>query len=113
MKKLFAAVALLCVFAEAAATPENDYLALRDAFRAGEATRVNTYTARLKGHVLEPFALYLQLLMRLKETDPDEIRAFIALYSDSHLSDKLRGDWLRLLGQEPGVGNVPRRIPAR
>jgi len=99
MKKLFAAVALLCVFAEAAATPENDYLALRDAFRAGEATRVNTYTARLKGHVLEPFALYLQLLMRLKETDPDEIRAFIALYSDSHLSDKLRGDWLRLLGK--------------
>ncbi len=114
MKKLFAAVALLCVFAEAAATPENDYLSLRDAFRTGDAARVNTYAARLKGHVLEPFAVYLQLQMRLKEAAPGEIRAFIARHGDSHLADKLRGDWLRLLGKnqawEPFLGEYPQLL---
>jgi len=99
MKNFFAALALLCVITEAAATPESDYLALREAFRAGEFNRVNGYAARLKGHALEPFAAYLHLEMRLKEADPEEIRSYLTRNADSYLADRLRGDWLRLLGK--------------
>jgi soluble lytic murein transglycosylase len=116
MKKLFAAVMLLCVSAEAAATPENDYLALRDAFRAGESSRVDSYAARLKGHPLEPFATYLQLEMRLKDATPDEIRGFLTRNADSYLADKLRGDWLRMLGKnqdwEPFFDEYPQLLNA-
>ena len=104
MKKLFAAVALLCVIADACATPENDYLALREAFRAGESGRVNSNAARLKGHVLEPFAVFLQLEMRLRETAPDEVRGYLASNADSYLADRLRGDWLRVLGKNHDWG---------
>lgn len=99
MNKFFVTVALLCLFTEAAATPENDYLAMRDAFQAGESSRVNAYAARLKGHVLEPFATYLQLEMRLRDASPDDIRAYLARNADSYLADRLRGNWLRVLGK--------------
>lgn len=99
MKKFFAAVALLCVFSEASATPENDYIAMREAFRAGESGRVNSYAARLQGHALEPFAVYLQLGMRLREAEPEEIRGYLVRNADSYLADKLRADWLRVLGK--------------
>lgn len=114
MKKIFAAVALLCVFGEAAATPENDYIAMREAFRAGEASRVDNYAARLKGHALEPFATYLQLQMRIKEADAEEIRGYLARNADSYLADKLRADWLRVLGKnqdwELFLGEYPRLL---
>ncbi|MFA7239140.1 MAG: transglycosylase SLT domain-containing protein [Sulfuricellaceae bacterium] len=99
MRKLFVALMLICACADAATTPENDYLAMREAFRVGETNRVNSYAARLKGHVLEPFAAYLQLTMRLKEAPPEEIRSYIAHNVDSYLADRLRGDWLRVLGK--------------
>lgn len=99
MRNFFVALVLMCMFADAAATPENDYLALREAFRAGEANRVNSYAARLKGHALEPFATYLQLVMRIKEAPPEEIHSYIARNADSYLADRLRGDWLRALGK--------------
>jgi soluble lytic murein transglycosylase len=83
----------------AAADTKMDYLALRDVFRAGNAARVDHYAARLKGHALEPFALYLQLQMRLNTAPPDEIHDFIARHGDSHLAEKLRADWLRVLGK--------------
>lgn len=95
MKKMFVALALLGAVTQAAASPEGDFLAMRDAFRAGDFNRLNGYAARLKGHVLEPYALYLVLASRLKETDSDEIRAFAARYPDSYLADKLRGEWLK------------------
>lgn len=99
MRKFLVAIVLVCLYTNALATPENDYLALREAIRVGDSNRVNGYAARLKGHVLEPFATYLQLVMRIKEADPEEIRGFIARNVDSHLADKLRGDWLRALGK--------------
>ena len=105
---------LMCVFADAAATPESDYLAMREAFRSGESGRVNSYAARLKGHALEPFAVYLQLVMRIREASPEEIRNYITRNADSHFSDKLRADWLRALGKnqewELFLGEYPQLI---
>lgn len=97
--QLIAALLLSALSWNCAAAPEKDYLALRDAFRAGNAAQVNHYAARLDGHVLEPFAAYLQLQMRLKSATPDEIHDFIGRHDDSHLAGKLRADWLRVLGK--------------
>ncbi|MBS4098046.1 MAG: lytic transglycosylase domain-containing protein [Sulfuricella sp.] len=95
MKKIFVALALLGAALPAVASPESDFLAMRDAFRAGDFNRLNSYAPRLKGHVLEPYALYLVIGARLKDTEVEEIRAFAARYPDSYLADRLRADWLK------------------
>lgn len=99
MKKMFIGLALLGAVTQAAASPENDFLAMRDAFRAGEFNHLDGYAARLKGHVLEPYALYLVLAARLKEADAQDIHAYTERYPDSYLADKLRGEWLKAQGK--------------
>jgi soluble lytic murein transglycosylase len=83
-----------------AGNPEDDFPAARDAFRRGDIQRLDFYAARLKGDILEPFVTFLQLESRLKDADPGEIKAFISVNQDSHLSDRLRADWLRMLGKQ-------------
>ncbi len=76
-----------------------DFLAAREAFRTGKIQLLPEYAERLKGSILLPYVQYWALSARLKDASADEIRDFIARNTDSVLSDKLRGDWLRLLGK--------------
>ena len=101
MNKFIIAVIFLAgsAFDAAAANSETDFLAAREAFRSGDIARLNTLSARLQGHVLEPYADYMQILSHLKDAGPDEVKDFMQRNSDSYLSDKLRGDWLRWLGK--------------
>ncbi|MHB0985358.1 MAG: lytic transglycosylase domain-containing protein [Sulfuricella sp.] len=101
MGKFIIAVIFLAgaAFDAAAANSETDFLAAREAFRSGNIARLNTLSARLQGHVLEPYVAYMQNLSHLKDAGPDEVKDFMQRNSDSYLSDKLRGDWLRWLGK--------------
>lgn len=83
----------------AAANPEADFIAAREAFRAGDIARLNTLSLRLQGHALEPFVAYMQILSRLKDANPDEIKGYVQRNGDSYLADKLLGDWLKWLGK--------------
>lgn len=85
---------------QAAANPDAEFLAARDAFRTQNPARLEAAAKRLQGHVLAPYIAYWRLSMRLKEASPDEIRAFIAAHRDSPLSERLRADWLRLLAKQ-------------
>src|SRR4051812_47237026 len=90
--------AALAASAFAWAGPEEDFVAARDAFRAGDARRLDLYASRLKNYVLEPYVSYWQLRMRLQEADPAEVRRFLAVYADAPVSKYLLADWLRLTG---------------
>ena len=92
--------ALLSLSQAGAASRDDDFLAARDAFRTGDAIRLNALAKRLNGDVLAPYLAYYQLQMRLKDASVEEVRSFIASNADSSLSDRLRADWLRILGQQ-------------
>lgn len=77
-----------------------DYLKIREAFRVGNAASVANYAERMKNHVLSPYAEYFQLRLFLPSTDTSTIRAFLARHDGSLVADKLRADWLRLLGKQ-------------
>ncbi len=100
MKRL-ALLLLLGVVSAAAsgAGEDDDFLAAREAFRAGDSRKLDLYAQRLKGHVLEPYVMYWRLRARLEEANPEDIRAFINAHSDTPLSERLRKDWLKLLGK--------------
>lgn len=83
----------------ASASLESEFLAAREAFRAGDARRLEAHAKRLKGHLLEPYVAYWQLRMRLDRSAPEDLREFMASHRDSVLSDRLRADWLKQLGR--------------
>ncbi|BCB28303.1 lytic transglycosylase [Sulfurimicrobium lacus] len=92
--------ALLSLSQAGAANRDDDFLAARDAFRTGDAARLNAIAKRLNGDVLAPYLAYYQIQMRLKDASEEEVRSFIASNADSPLSDRLRADWLRILGRQ-------------
>ncbi|MBC7946205.1 MAG: transglycosylase SLT domain-containing protein [Burkholderiales bacterium] len=91
--------------AAAASTTDTDFLAARDAFNRNNAQRLNLYESRLRGHVLEPYVAYWQLLLRLHDATADadavstSVRAFLTANQGTLLADRLRAAWLRNLGE--------------
>ena len=78
---------------------EDDFIAAREAFRAGKADQLAVYAKRLQNYELEPYVDYYQLRLRLNDAEPIIIRAFLSLYQDSYIADRLRGEWLHILGK--------------
>jgi soluble lytic murein transglycosylase len=78
---------------------DDTILAAQAAFRAGDAVKLARYAAALEGHVLQPYAEYWQLKVRLDEMPSTEVRAYLAKYPGSYLADRLRSDWLKELGK--------------
>jgi hypothetical protein len=75
------------------------FLAARDAFRAGDAARLDRVAPRLNGHLLEQYVSYWQIRLKLDDADPARVRAFLASYDGQPLADRLRGEWLKSLGK--------------
>ncbi len=78
---------------------DDDFLAAREAFRVGDSKKLALLAKRLEGHLLEPYAVYWRLQVKLDAADPQDIRAFLAANRDSPLSERLRVDWLKQLGK--------------
>jgi len=91
---------LLFISLGAIADQDYDFLAARDAFRAGNAARLESYAARLKGSPLEPYLAYYRLRLRLETTDTATIQAFLARTDETPIIDRLRGEWLKTLGKK-------------
>ncbi len=83
----------------ASAAPEDDFLGARDAYRSGDARKLDFYASRLRGYVLEPYVAYWQLRLRLEEANPAEVRQFLTTYGDAPVARSLLGEWLKLLGR--------------
>ena len=92
-------MALCWAFTAGAAGLDDDFLAARDAARVGDSKRLEQLLPKFKGHLLEPYVRYWRLQQRLAARDPTEIRAFLAQHRDTPLSDYLRRDWLKVLGE--------------
>lgn len=99
MGKVFAGLLLLCWTQLLLAGGDEDYLKIREAFRTGDAVRVAEYAERMKRHVLSPYAEYFQLRLFLPSADTGTIKAFLARHEGSLVADRLRADWLQLLGK--------------
>ncbi len=93
-------VALLLSAAAHAASQDDDFLAAREAFRVGDAVKFERSAKSLGGYVLEPYVDYWRLKLRLENTGADEVQALLARLSDGPLADRLRADWLKVLGMK-------------
>jgi soluble lytic murein transglycosylase len=78
---------------------DEQFLAARDAARAGDRGRLEQLAPLLQGHELEAYVEYWQLLPDLKDSEPETVRAFLIRHENSYIAEKLRTDWLRQLGK--------------
>ncbi|MGZ5035268.1 MAG: transglycosylase SLT domain-containing protein [Usitatibacter sp.] len=91
-------VALAPALAAAQSPGDADVLAAREAAQRGQWKVLDSYRARLAGHILEPYPAYWLLSGNVDRSDPREVQAFLARYPASPLAESLRREWLRALG---------------
>ena len=110
-----ALVLAACISLAVQAQPTDvDFAAARDAYRAGDAARLERIAPRLKGHLLEAYVAYWRLRLKLDDADPAAVRAFLERNADLPLADRLRGEWLKSLGKRGAwavfAAEYPKRI---
>ncbi len=98
---------------------DTDFLAARDAFLAGDAVKLERFAQRLKNTPLEVYASYYRLRLGLENTDArpvlspstssgqaphsrveGAVKDFLSRPEDTPVIDRLRGEWLKLLGKK-------------
>ena len=73
-------------------------LEMADAFKRNDRRRVTNLLPQVRGHVLEPWAAYWELRARLDDASSSEVRQFLSRYAGTYQEDRLRNDWLMVLG---------------
>jgi soluble lytic murein transglycosylase len=104
LPRILTLIALALTFASASqaqAQPRGDELIVEmsQAFRQANRARLAVLLPQVRGHALEPWAAYWELKSRLDTATPQEVQDFFTRYPGTYQEDRLRNDWLLLLGQ--------------
>jgi len=74
-------------------------LDMAHAFQKNDRKKLSQLLPQARGHVLEPWAAYWELRVRLGDASDAEVKEFLSRYSGSYQEDRMRNDWLLVLGQ--------------
>jgi len=74
-------------------------LEMANAFQKNDRKKLTQLLPQTRGHVLEPWAAYWELRVRLGDASDTEVKEFLNRYNGSYQEDRMRNDWLLVLGQ--------------
>jgi len=97
---LFFSAAGLAAMVTDLSSDDQRFLALRDAASKEDAVRAAELARQLDGYELNSYVDYYQLKAHLRSAGEAEITGFLSRYANSAIADRLRNDWLLLLGQQ-------------
>jgi len=86
-------------------------LEMSQAFKKADARRLTALLPQVRGHALEPWGAYWELRARLETAAPSEIQEFLTRFAGTYQEDRLRNDWLLLLGQHREWGTFMAEYP--
>ncbi len=86
-------------------------LDMSQAFKRGDRKKLTQLMPQARGHALEAWAAYWELTARLGEASAQEVQDFVTRYAGSYQEDRLRNDWLLLLGQRRDWSNFAAEHP--
>jgi len=72
---------------------------MQQAFGRKDGKKLAALLPLVRGHALEPWAAYWELRLRLASASETEIEAFLQRWAGTYQEDRLRNDWLLLLGE--------------
>ena len=75
-------------------------LEMNQAYKKNDKNRLSRLLPKARGHVLESWAAYWELRVRLDQASDTEIQQFLTQYAGTYAEDRLRNDWLLQLGRE-------------
>jgi soluble lytic murein transglycosylase len=87
------------------------WVEMRDAYARRDADKVNALLPAVRGHLLEPIALYWATKPQLEDAPPARIREALSRMAGSYWEDRLRNDWLLQLGKTRDWGNCEAELP--
>ena len=106
-----AVLAAAAPLVQAQSRGDDTLLEMQQAFRKGDRKKLEQLLPAARGHALEPWAAYWELKARLNEATSQEVQAFMQRYAGSYQEDRLRNDWLLLLGQRRDWGQFAEQHP--
>lgn len=88
-------------WAQAGSPSQGDRLLLEahEAFKRSDGRKLQQLLPQLRGHPLEAWAAYWEMRERLERASPAEVQDFLKRYAGTYQEDRLRNDWLELLGE--------------
>ena len=110
LRKLAVALLLALPLAGWAGPGDEAVLGAYDAYRAGDALKLERYAKKLEGHPLDPWIDYWSLTMRLDDAPTAEVQAFLASHANTYVAELLRGDWLKVLGKRADWQEFERQV---
>ncbi len=78
---------------------------MSEASKRGDKARLSALLPQVRGHALEPWGVYWEMKARLGEASGAEIQSVMQSIAGTYQEDRLRNDWLQLLGQRRDWGN--------
>jgi len=97
---LLSALLLFCTSPLQAQHPGDKLiLDMQQAFGKKDGKKLAALLPLVRDHTLEPWAAYWELRLRLATASTSEIEAFLQRWAGTYHEDRLRNDWLLLLGQ--------------
>ena len=76
-----------------------DFIALREAAMRGDMGEAGRISARLSDYPVQSYIEYYRLYPRLASAPEGEVRSFLAKHEGTAIGDRLRNDWLLLIGR--------------
>ena len=99
LRTILALIAVLLSCQAGAQSRDEIILDMNQAFKQGNRQRLTQLLPLARGHALEPYAAYWELRARLDVAGPSEVQEFMTRYAGTYQEDRLRADWLQVLGQ--------------
>ncbi len=114
-KRSWLALGIFCAVATASMVPSSavagrrapialnaadaDFIALREAALRGDMGEAGRISTRLSDYPLQSYIEYYRLYPRLASAPEGEVRSFLSKHEGSAIGDRLRNDWLLLIGR--------------
>ena len=86
-------------------------LDMAQAFKLGDRKQLTQLLPQAKGSLLEPWAAYWEISLRLDQADKAEIESVLARYAGSYQEDRLRAEWLLQLGRNRDWATFRAQLP--
>ncbi len=84
---------------------DNVLVEMSQAFKKVDRAKLTSLLPQVSGHPQEAWGAYWELKARLEDASETEVQGFLSRYAGTYQEDRLRNDWLLLLGQRRDWGN--------
>ncbi len=111
LRTILALIAVMLSCQAGAQSRDEIILEMNQAFKQGDRQRLTQLLPQARGHALEPYAAYWELRARLGAATAQEVQDFASRYAGTYQEDRLRADWLMVLGQRRDWASFAAELP--